>query len=244
MKSSPFFGPFVGVLLFVLSFSTQATAIPVGAGNQPGDYIFGAEYLNHWSLGAYQLDRDRDVVVGYNHGNKMESKKTMGYVGYEFIYGITAFITAGENDTRFNYEHPHSSARELGAGIQFNFLNHAIPDPTLLEDRITVNGHLQYTRSGGKSRCGIKYPKWDELSGDLTLSLINDIDGTKFYNPEGIGFYIGLGYSTLKSSSISERTSMGYVAGVNVFYSESVTFEVGFENIDHSSVLIGINVRL
>lgn len=216
-------------------------AFPMGSGEEAERYLVSDQYLNRWAIGAYYLDRTRDINT-LNRQATMMSTKFMGYIGYEFRYGIYAYLTVGTTDTRFQYLNISDQRAEYGAGLQFNILNHEIPDPTLMEDRITVNANIQYTQFAAD--WFLNEIEIDEVYGTLTMSIINDIEGNKYFNLNSIGFFFGAAYSHIISSSIDEKTSMGFTAGIDLYLTEKVSFEIGTESIDEGSVFGGIHICL
>lgn len=229
------------VMTCFLTAPALVSALPVGTGSHPGEYLVGAEDLDEWYVGAYILDRKRDVLISHFHKNTMNSEKNMAYIGYEFLPGLMGYGTLGSTDTKFGASANESSA-EYGGGVHLNILCHEIPDPTLLEDRITIDSNLQYTKSSGTwGRADIE---WDEWYASLTLTFVNNLEGNKFYNPNGLGFFLGAVLSDLQTSSLEVDSPLGYTAGIIVFYSENVTIEIGIEGFDYTSSIIGLHIRL
>jgi hypothetical protein len=229
------------VLTCLLTTPAHVSALPVGTGSHPGEYLVSAEDLNEWYVGAYMLDRKRDVRIAHSYKSPMYAEKTMVYVGYEFLYGLIGYGTFGSTETRFSGSAGDSSS-EYGGGIHLNIMHHEIPDPTLPEDRFTIDSNLQYTKSSGQ--WGRRDVEWDEWYGSLTFTFINNLEGNKFYNPNSLGFFFGAAFSDLQTSSFQVDSPLGYTAGVIIFYSENVTIEIGVEGFDYTSSTIGLHVRL
>ena len=233
---------FVGVLAFtVLTGVKEAQAIPMGAAEHSGNYFLGDEDLGKWSIGAYYLDRERDITT-LGHMHSMQTTKGMAYVGYEIFYGMSAFVTVGSTETQFEGRNRTDTHSEYGLGLQFNILDHQIPDPGLMEDRIRLNGSLQYTQSGADWVA--TEIDWEEFYASLTLGLVNDISGNKAFNMQNIGFFFGAVYSHLESSGIEEDSAFGYTAGVSIRFSEKVSFEMGVESLDQGAIFGGVHIGL
>ncbi len=232
----------VTVLTFV-SFGTlnDAQALPMGAAQHSGNYFLGDQELGRFSVGAYYLDRDRDIAT-LGRLTSMQNTKNMAYVGYEFIYGLSGFITVGSTQTQFEGRRERDTHSEWGFGLLFNILDHEIPDPTLIEDRIRVNATLQYTQ------CGADWVAteidWEEIYGSLTISFVNDIEGNKYFHCNSIGFFFGAIYSDLRSSGIDEESAFGYTAGMDIYFTEKVSFEFGVESLDEGALFGGIHIGL
>lgn len=232
----------IGVLAFItLTGVEQAQAIPMGAAQHSGNYFLGDQDLRKWSVGAYYLDREREITT-LGFPTAMQTTKGMAYVGYEFIYGMSGYITVGSTETQFESRPTTDTHSEWGVGLQFNILDHEIPDPTLMEDRIRINATIQYTQ------CGADWVAteidWEEFYGSLTIGIVNDIDGNKFFWFDNIGFFFGAVYSSINSSSIAEDSAFGYIAGVDIRFSEKIAFEFGMESIDDGALFAGIHIGL
>lgn len=233
---------FVGAVIVSSFFSaTQTYALPAGAAQHQGEYFLGDEDLGRWSMGVYYLDREREIsTLGYTR--RMDSAKTMGYVGYEFIYGLVGYLTAGSADTRFEFLSVKDDHSEYGFGLLFNILDHEIPDPLLMEDRIRINGCLQYTQ-GGANWINTELD-WQEYYGTLTVSLINDIWGDKYFNMESIGFYFGAIYSDINCSGFEVESKFGFCSGIEMMITEKVSIDLGMETLDRGAVYAGIRIGL
>lgn len=231
----------VGIVVGSFYPAPKAHALPAGSAQHPGEYFLGDEELSRWTLGFYYLDRERDITT-LGRLRRMDTTKTMAYVGYEFIYGLVGYITAGSAETRFEYLHLKDSQAEYGFGLLFNILDHEIPDPLLMEDRIRINASMQFTQ-GGASWIHTEL-NWEEYYGSLTVSLINDIWGNKYYNMDSIGFYFGAVYSDIQSSGVDEENSLGYCAGIEMMMTEKISVDFGMETLDHGSIYVGIRIGL
>ena len=231
----------VSIAFLSIGSRDEAHAVPMGAARQPGDYFFGDQDLGRVMIGAYYLDRERQITtLGYLR--EMKVTKTMAYVGYEFLYGLCGFVTVGSTQTRFEYLRLTDSHSEYGFGLQLNILDHEIPDPTLVEDRIRVNATLQYTQSGADWIA--TEIDWEEIYGSLTVTFVNDIDGNKYFHCNSLAFFFGAVYSDLRSSGVDEESAFGYCAGFDIYFSEKVSFEFGTESIDDGSLFGGIHIGL
>lgn len=236
-------------LLSILCISSidEAKAVPVGAGRDSGHYFLGDQELSRFMVGVYYLDREREIITP--NITSFQATKTMAYVGYEFLYGLSGFVTFGSTEIeakgfdprtrRFqSWQDTHS---EYGFGLQFNILDHEIPDPTLMEDRIRVNATIQYTQSGADLSSEIDL---EEIYGSITIAFLNDIEGNKYFHCDNVGFFFGAVYSDLKSSGIDETSAFGYCAGIDIRFSETVSFEFGVESLDDGAMFGAIHIGL
>ena len=233
---------FVAVLVFSLfGANHSAQAVPMGAAQHPGGYFFGDEELGRWMMGVYYLDRERDIRT-LGSLTSMQTVKTQAYVGYEIMYGMSGYFTIGSTETQFEGLRMTDTHSEWGFGLQFNILDHEIPDPTLMEDRIRLNATIQYTQ------CGADWIAteidWEEIYGSLTLSFVNDIEGNKYFHLNSIGFFFGAVYSDLRSSGIDEESEFGYCTGVDLYLTEKTSFEFGTESLDQGAIFAAFHIGL
>lgn len=224
---------------------TMSIAEPQQDGNHTEYFIFGTEDLSYWTAGLTMIDRERKVDMTIAHRIKpseLSESKIMAYLGRDIFDGVILYGTIGQNTTKFVFYDINETRSEYGLGLHLNILDHEIPDPTLIEDKFRITGTVQYTKtSADYLRTDLEYYNF---YSSLVLSLVNDVDGNKFFNVNSIAFYLGLVYSDINSSSISIDNTFGYKLGVSVFYTERVSFEVGIENIDTKGMLMGIHFRL
>lgn len=234
------------VLIYVVVFLVAGKfsplfAVPIGDSNLGRKYLVTAEDLGNWCCGLYSSSRDRDVQSG-GKTLPMKSHTMAGYVGYSYKPWFITYVVIGNSKTKIGFSgHPNSES-EYGFGMLFNILDHDILDPTLFEDRIRINAGWQYSASKTQWGAGNK-TKWRELSASLTVSIVNDIVGDKRYYPMSIALFAGPIYSDIMSSSIDEKEKFGFTAGLEVFYTQRVSFYCGIENFGDDAFMGGVNVR-
>jgi hypothetical protein len=218
-------------------------AAPMGGSNRGLEHGVGSMNPKKWSVGVYTVDRERDVDSPYFANVK--SRKTMAYLGYDWsLYGYTRWITTyacfGNSKTRIG-RHYAETDPEYGVGLNFNLLDQEINDPTLFENRLRLRGGCQFTRTGTDEP---ETGDWDEIFLHATLGLVNDIEGNKLYLPNSIAVYGGPIFSWLgNSSSFSNEGMFGYTLGLEVYYTESISLDVGLEVMDYSDLTAGVHIR-
>jgi opacity protein-like surface antigen len=230
----------VTALLIFEVLISGAYAMPRGYSASGMNYIEGSSDLSRWSLGFYSYGRNREVEID-NVDLTLETMSVMGYVGYDLKRWLTFYATAGTCNFTIE-EYSECSSGELGFGLKANLLDHEILDPTLFEDKIQLNAAVE---------CSLASFEWldsstafVELSGSLTLGLINDIEGNKFFLPNSIGIFAGGVISDFVADNVSACQKLGYTAGMDLFYSENVTLEIRMEGFEGTSFMGGINLRL
>ena len=210
--------------------------------NRGRDYMVGPAELSAVSCGAYldTLTRDVDIM---RMPESMRVSKIMAYVGYDVTSWLTPYLTLGQATTRFDFD-PSSSKLAYGGGLQFNFMDHEVPDPTLLEDRIRLNGNVQYTRTGAEDQWGNDLT-WGELESSLTVSIVNDLDGNIQFMPDSIAIFLGPMYSGVQSGDIKggDSSAFGFLIGLEVFYTQRVSLSAQYNKVGEDGFAAGLNVR-
>lgn len=229
---------------FLLGSFSLTTAAPIGRSNSGRDYLAGTQDLGAWSCGLYFMSIDREVELFKSLPNiSMKSDKVMGYVGYDIFPWMMAYIIGGSSETRIGWGNVADSKGEFGVGLLFNILDTEIEDPTFMEDRLRLNAHIQYTKSSATYSDGITDIDWNDFSGSLTLSLVNDLEGDKFFVPSSIALFAGPAFSILQSNEIEQEDEFGFVIGLDVFLNEKVSLEVAYTQFEESAYSFGVNVR-
>lgn len=228
------------VIALVALISISALAAP-RTGNPNGkDYYLGAEIIAGWSCGIYSDNRDRDIDID-RLTTSMDTEKIGVYAGYDVKPWMTAYLSSGTARTKIGNFSDTDGNSEFAFGAIFNLLSYDIMAPTLMEDLINVNACVQLT--WGEASWGNESVDWQELYGSLTLSVINEVSGNKLYLPQAIALFFGPVFSDLYSSSFDERDKTGMTAGIEVFYTDRVTFNIGVEKFDSARVVGGLNVH-
>jgi len=219
---------------------STAKAVFLGNSDFGKEYLLGVEDLSKWCGGIYVESMNRKV--GYNGlSQTMELDRSMLYVGYNFMPWITTYITAGSGPVSLtNDPDPFDGDTSMGVGMHFNLLDHDIMDPTLFENSIRINGRCEYTFN---SIDGLGIGEWQEIQISLTLSIINDLNANILYLPKAIGLFAGPVFSDILFGDIDEETKTGAFAGMEVYYSERVSFYGGVLTIGDSSTAFGLHVR-
>lgn len=241
-------------IIFALLVSSLPTVIanPVSGSNDNYDYLLGGTDFSKFSLGLYSKKRVVLIKASPNLSEyEMSMKKTSAYIGYDALRWATAYITFGNTDTRLDtgyyplgYHQTFNGAEgEAGCGVVLNLIDHDIADPTLIEDRIRVNANIEYTGSKAYWKYASKTVKWSELYASLTMSLINQIHGSKEFWPHALAFYGGPVYSRIISADLKHDGEWGFTGGFSIMYSENVTINLGYEQLEGKGYTAGANIR-
>ena len=67
--------------------------------------------------------------------------------------------------------------------------------------------------------------------------------GNKFFNPNSIAIYGGPMFSYIQSDDIEADKEFGFMAGVEVFVSESISLDAGIRQFDGTGFEGGIHIR-
>jgi opacity protein-like surface antigen len=237
----------LSVLLVTGSFSTVAAA-PRDVSNRGRDYVVSSASLKWWDFGVSYDYFQRDLTLDPGGDITLKSGKAMAYVGYDLLAWLTPYITGGRSATTMkqgSFSDDGGGELQYGGGLQFNFLDHEVADPFLLEDRLRLNGNVEYTMTTASTT--IHEMDWAEFDASLTLSIVNDISGNILFVPESIAVFAGPIYASLSSpdikSSGSGKDSFGYTVGIEVFYTPSISFSAQVNEYDRPGYTVGLNVR-
>lgn len=242
MKNPNFFLLLVAIALF----SSHATlhAVPVGSSNESRDYLIAARELSNWSIGTMLNMRERDVTAFGSGPVAMNTQGVLGFIGYDIARWITLYAIGGSGQRRIAGESAPGGA-EYGAGLHFNLFDHDIMDATLFEDRLRVNAscHATYTECTFRGVQGIEAL---DTYAALTASVVNDLDGHKFYVPRSIAIYAGPVYSSIQNFDRTVRTltPFGATLGLEFYWSQHFAWHVGANTYNGVvSPDSGLNVR-
>lgn len=225
--------------LCLIAMGSTLFASPIGNISAGRKYYVAARNLDQWSAGAYVKSGSREIRQG-----DIDTTKAVMYVGYDFLPWVTTYAKGGMNNTTIGTAQDDDYNMELGFGMRFNLLHHEILDPTLFEDRIMVNASWEF--SSTQARRGFRDQDFRELQASVTLSIVNDVVGSKLFLPHSIGLFFGPTYSMVNTSGVDTRSDLGLLVGLEVFYTKRVSFHFSLEQIGSGSTagLAGVHVCL
>lgn len=229
---------FCCVAVVLLSCGIEpVSATPGSTSNLGLEHLDGVTDFSRWSVGIYGLGRERTSGL-----NDIKHQKYMGYVGYDVLRWMTTYVTLGESKTKIGIAEYGDWEAEYGLGVTMNLIDHVLPDPFLMEDRIRVNAGVEYTRCTTET-LGSDVD-WGELYAQLTIGIVNDIDGSKFYLPNSIGIYGGPITTIVHGDSqINNGDEFGYTIGTDLYFSETVSLEFAIEILDTTDFAGGLHIR-
>ncbi len=228
-------------LLFAFTINSQAA--PRSATQISEYYLVPERDLAGWSAGIFVRERERDIRFEDSALSlSLEETRTAAYVGYQLINWITAYIYGGANDTKPAESRMSGSGggTVFGASIEFNLLSHMLKDPELDEDRIRIHSTVSYTRA--EAEAGLLSGNFSEVEADITLSLVNEIEGNKRFLPQAIALYAGGLVSSLQGDLDETGDSSGFKGGVDILFTRHITLSAGVENLDNTGVTGSLNV--
>lgn len=235
------------VVLLVTGSLTMLIAAPIPTSNIGKEYAMSVPNLWNWSVGMHQRETTRTLEPP-TFGD-YAAQQTMGYVGYDVLNWVTFYLSGGLQKCRVGTSDSWGDSQTImGAGLHFNLINKDVADPTLMEDYLRLTAGMEYTTS--TTEIYNEDIDVDEFSASLIASLVNDLDGTKTYLPNSISLFAGFLYSDLMfgdvsgfSDELTAKDAVGYTAGMEVFFTESVSFLGAMENFGDGGYTVGINVR-
>jgi hypothetical protein len=221
------------------------SAAAMDVSNRGRDYFVSSASLKRWSFGLYSDGFDRDLERSNGANLNLKSHREMLYLGYSVVPWMTPYLTGGRSTSKVGAGETGSAQLQYGAGINFNFIDHEVADSFLLEDRLRLNGNVEYTVTGFDS--GRDDLKWAQLDAALTLGIVNDVVGQPAYIPESIVVFVGPIYSSIMSADIEGvaegGNDFGVTIGMEVFYSPTISFDVRVNKLDNFGFAGGINLR-
>jgi opacity protein-like surface antigen len=193
------------------------------------------------SAGVYGGTCERDVKYKGGVVMPLETQKAVLYLGVDIMPWATLFVGGGTANHEFGGVAADDSSFVVEAGLLIGVIDHEILDPTLFEDRLRVNvgASGSYTDA---DRFGDTL-WWQELTAFATVSIVNDTTGNTFFNPNSIALYMGPYFSYIQSSDIEAEETLGIMAGVEVFVSESISFDIGIRDLDSTAIEGGLHIR-
>lgn len=235
------------ILLVVIALSSVATACfagPRGGSNWGRDYVVASQGLDPWSAGLYYHNREREVQVQPSRvPTLMKISEILVYAGFDLRPWWTVYASIGESKAKFGASEYDDGEMAYGFGTQFNLFDHEIEDPFLLEDRVRINAGGEYvlreTESAWRGNL-----EWQELTGYLTVSIVNDVQADKMYYPDSIAVFAGPMYSDILGDDIKTPSSdsFGYMVGLEVFCTKRLSLHVSMEAFEENGYSAGVNL--
>jgi len=191
--------------------------------------MISGQSLHNWAFGIYGESWTREVDVG-GADLDMEHSRVMAYAGYDILPGVTFYVTGGMGISDIDDQGAADGEAEYGAGLNFNLFDHEILDPTVFDDRIRINGCVQGTYGSTEydpENGELSELKWQEVYASLTLAVVNDCAGNKFFAPMSISLFVGPVYSAFLGGDVETDRNFGVTAGMEVFCSLNATLTAG-----------------
>ena len=222
--------------LFASALSTHA--VPISSSNMPDEYAIRGRDLSKLSIGLYSIQAEREITWDVSGVTQtLKSSKVQGYVGYDVLRWLTLYAVGGQSESKFGNAPSADSESEYGIGFRANILNHFIREPLPMEDVIRVNIGGQY------SRASADVVDWDELTVALTVGIVNNTESYKLFAPESISLYFGPLYSAFISDDLDAKDELGAVAGMEIFFMDTIVLDLKVQHFEETSVGGGINFR-
>ena len=222
--------------------SPSAQAVPIGNSNVSREYALGSAWLERWGCGVTFSQRERDVKIkNLDLDVLLKTERLTGYIGFDVLPWMTVYGGGGSSETEFGEWGKGDSGTEYAAGIQLRLLDKDMLNSTLLEDKLRVSATVQYGASD--TEWFGETLEWTELYANLLVSIVNDVEASKYFNPFSIGLFGGPVLSDLQGDDIDEDSMVGFVGGIEIHYSRSVTITGGIEHFDESGYFGGVHIR-
>ncbi len=229
--------------LIAILLPTITVAVPVGSRNEGMNHLFKGYALDWLSAGIYLHQIKRDITRSdFNMTLPIEMTRVTGYLGVSLAPWLTVYGVGGGNDTKVgNGSQSSGSASIYGAGVRLSLLDHRITEPVMDVDRWRLTAGVEYLLS--ETSYGTQTWEWQEINAALTLSIVNDLTGNKYFSPESITLYAGPYMSILDGDNFSEKTTFGALAGCEIFFTDSFSLDVRAIILDSAGMGAGFNVH-
>lgn len=215
------------------------------------EYLAGIADLRRWSFGLNSAGGEREMNVG-RQTLIMKSRNITGAIGYECLPWLAPYLTVGSSKTRVGAGASEYSDGEpqYGIGVWLNLLEHDIPSPAILEEKLRLNAGSQF--SIGEADWENGDAEWNEISAFFTASIINEVEGNNIFLLDSIAFFTGVLWSDFVGSSIStftyrgdlnEDQALGFTAGVEVFFTKTISCHAAIEKFDSDGYSAGLHAR-
>lgn len=224
----------------LLVLGSVAWAVPVGNSNLGTDYLIGGGTPGFLSAGVFGGQTKRDIQNGLL-AMQLDSMEALAYVGLDVLPWFTVYGAAGMAEHKLDMSERADAEPEYEVGVSLNIYDQEVMDPTLFEDRIRINASAGVGFSQARWCC--QDVSWREFMASVTLSVVNDCHGNKRFVPESIALYVGPAYSDLDSDDLDEDEQIGLVGGLEVFMTESTSFDLGVRHFDGTGFTGGLHVR-
>lgn len=232
--------PFVLAVLLLTALQSQMLAAPIANSNLGREYLVGSSAPERWSTGLFGGYGSRQLTRR-GADFDMDFTRGMAYVGYDVRRWITAYAALGIKSVEFNNIDADESSTEMGIGLHFNLLDQEIMDPPLIEDRIRVNADI-YIGMNEADWQGQTF-EWQEVAANLTVSIVNDLEGLPAYSPESIAVYAGPAYSNNECDEFDTEDSFGFIAGMEVFATKRISFDLSITKFDSETFMGSTSIR-
>lgn len=234
---------YTAVTAVALSLSLlPAVAVPLGRSNEAMSYLLKDPVLSSLTAGAYVGEANREFTFkGSSVVREMEASRSFGYLGISLLKWLNVYAVAGQNTAEIVNMGEADGEAIYGGGVSINLLNHFLREPIPIEDTFRLNFGLQQLTT--EANLGGESLEWSEISGALTLSIINHTTGHKNYTPESIAIYAGPAFSYMRSDDIEAENTSGAVGGLEIYFTDSFAIDFRVEYFDTASGSVGVNIH-
>lgn len=217
-------------------------AAPLARSNEGFDYLFKDPVLSRMTAGVYGGEVNREIKFKYSSfESEMDSARVTAYLGISLLEWLNVYAIAGQNSAEMPGWGEADGEAIYGGGVSINLLNHFLREPIPMEDAFRLNLGLQILNT--EAQFDFATIEWAEISGALTLSIINHTTGNKEYTPESIAIYLGPAFSYIRSSDIEGKDNVGVVGGLEIFFTDSFAIDFRVEYLEKASGSVGINLH-
>ncbi len=233
-------------IVTALVVAGTAFGAPRGGSNLAVDYLDGLSERDGWSCGVYYHSRERAVeVLGGTTPALLEEDRITGYVGYYPASWIGLYGLAGWERADLGSALSADSENQFifGASVNFDFFSHEIQDPVLMEDKIRVNAGIGFFKTEVETLG--EEEDLTEVEANFTVSIVNDLSGSKLYLPESLALFFGPAYSEFIGDDIEDSgdDQVGFTVGLEAFNVKRVSLSARAEFFENTGYAVGLHTR-
>lgn len=238
MKKS---GAIIFTSLIIASVGSQAATRIIS--NDPLNYGINATSLHQWHIGAEIVTATREVKIG-GRRQDLDAEQYLSYASYDLFKHLSLYAAAGYGEGKVGMEKDRSGSFAFGGGARMLLIDHDLLDtgPYLDTVRLSASSSIMFMASEYQS----DDISWRELTGSLTLSLVNDVRGNQTYWFESIGIYGGPAFQVLSSDDFDQKGEyIGARAGIEMYTTRKTSLDLSYQYFDNDRLITGaLNIDL
>lgn len=206
-------------------FATFTEATPRAAEASGANYLVAAENLEGLHIGGYYRYTSREV----NYTRELSQDNIAFMLGFDLldwfsIYGIVG--TADAEIENSGYDRDYSMI--YGGGGWINILDHDLLSTLSCETKLRISASAQMV-FGSPEIAGVE-TDYHDFYGAVTLSIVNELIGSKDIWPDAIGLFAGPVWDIFDCDEYDTTgDDVGFAIGLDVYLARRVGLSASYE---------------